>query len=586
MKTMIKITRNKATLGALIALLCFTSCQDYLDIDPKDKLNSDQVYNNVFDADAAVIGIYGKFMGLAEKYIILNELRADLMSPTTNADMYLQEINEHAVTKDNPYANPKDFYELINNCNDALKNFKIMDDENEIDQSEFNERYSDIGTLRSWLYLQLAMHYGEVPYVTEPIENIDDVKDQSLYPRLPLNQLIDKLIDFTESLPYTNPYGVNSSLVIDVDGYNTAKFFVNKECVLGDLYLWDNDYLQAASHYKSVMETSSNSGSDSERYNVYRIKYAELASNDDLAVGYIRYREQDGSSLINSNTQGWRSMFAREQDALWNTEWIWSLPFDSSFAPKNPFIDLFSNQGGEYVVKPSQESMDLWDNQEQRNGFPYDARGKKFSYNIINGQPVIMKYLFKYLDSDTQLPIDVFQTSGDWFLYRAATLHLRYAEAANRDGYHKIADALLNFGIKNAYSVEGTVDVTDIEQTHQPFPYDFDARQGDYPYYRGNWYRNTGLRGRAYVERAEVFGDSLISIENNIIKESALELAYEGNRWGDLVRVALRRNDPSFLADKIYYKLSKDGNSKASEVRSRLMNPNNWYIPFVWKNEE
>ncbi|MEE3225381.1 MAG: RagB/SusD family nutrient uptake outer membrane protein, partial [Bacteroidota bacterium] len=375
-------------------------------------------------------------------------------------------------------------------------------------------------------------------------------------------------------------------LLIDVDGYNTGKFFINKECLLGDLHLWRGNYVQAASHYKVVLETASDSGSDSERYDVYRVKYAEIASNNDLAVGYIRYREQDAQALINNNTQGWRSMFSREPDALWNTEWIWSLPFDSSFAPENPFINLFSNQNGNYLLKPSQEAMNLWEDQTQLNGFPYDARGSKFSYSMINGDPVIMKYLYNYLDPVSQLPVDVFQRDGRWFLYRAAKLHLRYAEAANRDGQHRLADALLNYGLQNEYTVEGVEDVTDIEQTNLPFPYDFDARQGDFPFYRGNWYRNGGLRGRAYLERAPVYGDSLISIENNLIEEAALELAFEGNRWGDLVRVAIHRNDPAFLADKIYAKLNAQGNAEASAVRTKLMSQENWYLPFVWNDEE
>ena len=74
----------------------------------------------------------------------------------------------------------------------------------------------------------------------------------------------------------------------------------------------------------------------------------------------------------------------------------------------------------------------------------------------------------------------------------------------------------------------------------------------------------------------------MITTENNIIAEAALELAYEGNRWEDLVRIARRRNDPSFLADKIYDKLSKEGNANAADVRTKLMNPNNWYLPFNW----
>ncbi|MFC4400062.1 RagB/SusD family protein [Mariniflexile soesokkakense] len=583
---MIKNIRNNYFLGAIGVLFCLTSCQNYVEVDPQDRLNSDQVYRDVFDADAAVVGIYGKLMGLAEKYVVLNELRADLLSPTINAGLTLQELNEHSVSINNPYANPKDFYEVINLCNDVLKNFKAMAEDNRIDVDEFNERYSDIGTLRSWLYLQLGMHYGQVPYITEPIENINDIQNLNQYTRIPFNQLIDELVNFTESLPYTSTYSAGSSLVINVDGYNTAKFFINKECVLGDLQLWKGNYVEAASHYKMAMETGTGSGNDSERFDTYRVKYAEIATNNDLAVGYLRFREQDARSLVDNNTQGWRSIFAREKDALWNTEWVWSLPFDSDFAPKNPFIDLFSNQGGKYLVKPAQNAIHLWDNQVQRNGFPYDARGQKFSYNMINGQPVIMKYLYRYLNSTTKTPIDLFVRDGDWLLYRAAKLHLRYAEAANRDGEHRLANALLNFGLQAEYTVNGETDVTNIEQTKLPFPYNFDARQGDFPYFRGDWHRNGGVRGRAYVQRAEVVGDSLISIENNLIKEAALELAFEGDRWGDLVRIALRRNDPAFLADKIYDKLVKEGNPKADEVRTKLMNTANWYLPFNWRKEE
>jgi hypothetical protein len=193
-----------------------------------------------------------------------------------------------------------------------------------------------------------------------------------------------------------------------------------------------------------------------------------------------------------------------------------------------------------------------------------------------------MKYIYKY-----EVAANVFKTDGDWFLYRAAKLHLRYAEAANRDNQQKIAWALLNFGIQSAYTPagynNGTGDATNIKQTFQPFPYDFDARQGDFPSYRAIWHRGGGIRGRAYLTAAGAIGDDMITTENNIINEAGLELAYEGNRWEDLVRVALRRNDPAFLADKVYDKLNKEGNTHAAEVRAKLINVNNWYLPFTWK---
>lgn len=561
-----------------VTALCLLSCSDYLDVAPKDKLAEDQTYLDVYDADATITGLYGKFMTLAKQHIILNELRADLISTTDNSEPYLYELQTHQVSVDNPYASPKDFFELINNCNDALKNFNIMLAENRLNENEYAQRYSDVGALRSWLYLQVGIHYGNVPYIDTPIENIDDIMDRNKYPKISFDDLLIELVNFTNNLPYTSPYESNSSLIIDVDGYNTAKFFINKECLLGDLNLWIGNYTQAASYYKSLMENTDD-------WNDYKMPFS-FPNSEGIAVEYLRYRDQDARSLIDSKTDGWGSMFVRDRDDLWNEEWIWSLPFDSNFAPENPFIDLFSIQEGNYQLKPSQHAINLWDSQTQLNGFPYDARGRRFSYFMVGERPVVKKYLFGYLDLESLMPIDVFNRDGNWFLYRAAKMHLRFAEAANRDDNHKLANALLNSGIREAYTVDGAVDKTDIEQTHLPFPYNFDARNGDFPRYRATWHRNTGVRGRGYVRPVPVVGDSLISIENNLIEESALELAFEGNRWGDLVRIARRRKDPSFLADKIYEKLVAEGNAQASAVRSKLMNEANWYLPFEWETEE
>lgn len=69
----------------------------------------------------------------------------------------------------------------------------------------------------------------------------------------------------------------------------------------------------------------------------------------------------------------------------------------------------------------------------------------------------------------------------------------------------------------------------------------------------------------------------------SLIEELALKLAYEGQRWSDLVRVALRRNDPAFLADKVYLKLKRANNPQADAVRAKLMNKSNWFLPFKLK---
>jgi hypothetical protein len=64
-------------------------------------------------------------------------------------------------------------------------------------------------------------------------------------------------------------------------------------------------------------------------------------------------------------------------------------------------------------------------------------------------------------------------------------------------------------------------------------------------------------------------------VEDMIITEMALEGAFEGNRYYDLLRVALRRNDPAYLANPI----SRRMGDVDERLRSLLMDPQNWYLP-------
>lgn len=586
--------KNSLFLFAVVFLAAGVSgCKKLFDVKPEQALDKDEVYQNVYDADAAVLGLYGKFLSLAKQYVVLNELQADLMDVTMNVDDALKQINEHTITEDNPYADPRPFFEIILNCNDVLKNFDIMRAGKKFKEDEYRQRYSDVAALRSWVYLQAGILYGNVPYITTPLATVDQVKDESNFPRLDLRTLVDTLVKATEAIPYKDLYPVGTSLVTTVDGYNTAKFFINKKCLLGDLYLWRSaftgsadDCRKAAQNYKDVMETG---GTDPD---MYRVKYAEVTSNDDVAVGYWndgRITQYDENRLIDVNTTGWRSIFARGQDIRYNQEWIWMLYFDKGFQPANPFIDLFSNRGGSYLLKPSMAAISNWNAQVQSdNNFPYDARGK-LTYKYLDGQPVITKYLYNYLSEDKLVPVNILEKPGKWFLYRAAQLHLRYSEAANRDGRHRIAYALVHNGLQTNFDSNpgaGTArDVTNTQQTFDAYPYNFDARMGDYPSYRAPWHRNAGIRGRAHLKSDPLpAGDSTLLIEDRIITESALELAFEGTRWQDLVRLAFRRNDPNVLAARVASKFEKAGNTgMAATVKGKLMNPANWFLPFKWK---
>lgn len=575
-----------------------SSCRNMFDVLPEDAVDESKAWQNIYDADAGVTGVYGQLLSVAGQYEVLNELRGDLMDVTVNSDSYLKQINTHTVTGDNPYANPKPFYAVIQNCNDVMKNLRLMYDSRKIGKSDFDQRYSDMGALRSWLYFQLGIHFGQIPYVTEAIENIDDVKDPAKFRRLNLDELVPELISFMESLPYKDAYASGSSLNTQIDGYPSKLFFVNKYCVLGDLYLWKNDYHNAAIAYKQVLETSTPLGD---------------------AAGDIYYNQFVGSSgsVDEIKTSAYQGFFSRSlQDKEFQWEWIWTMVFDKNFRPANPFIDLFSNAGGKYLVKPSAVAINNWKAQDQTDNTPYDLRGENNSYKMINGQPVIMKFLYNYLNATTGVPANTLEKNGKWFLYRASLLHLRYAEAANREGYDKIAYALINQGIRTTYSFNPNTSVeTEKSATFLPEPYNLDGRKIDAPRIRGKFHRNLGIRGRMNAKVSGLsYADSVayfngverdapgyeqfytnrtvkdragltLFMENKIIDEGALELAYEGNRWQDLLRIAFRREKEmagsglSFLNAKIKAKFNASGSGGFTEKTSMSQ----WFLPFEWE---
>jgi hypothetical protein len=579
MKRLIRIV-----VPVLLAAGFTSACLDALD---ENEVEADKHYNNFNDADNAILGIYGKLMGLAERVIVLNELRADLMTITPNATVDQTAISNHTASADNQYCDVAPFYEVILNCNDALAAFDRMKAENKLSSSDYTYRYSDVATVRCWVYLQLAIHFGSVPYITDPLQTVADVQDASKFPLKSLDDMIATLISCMEALP-TTALSDESPLwnVSDADGYDMRLLFLNKKAMLGDLYLWADRYEDAARQYYDLIdEAEKKLYSGSEKY-AYKVGgWVWDASNEpEFQICYARYKSLDIASFRNK----WKEMFARaSSNAELRREMITMWSYNARFAPQYPFIGLFANTGqGKYQLKPTDWAVDsLWEVQVQRdNNFVFDGRGRESSFDWVNGQPVVIKYLYDYYPQTTDenrtihLEYNNLQNElvqqGKWFVYRAGLLHLRYAEAVNRaakpngHGYYSdLARCLLNNGVREFYDWnmdDGSSKRNDKEGVQysgykpladsifsEPYSYPFylDGRQNDNPYVylRSPWRDNYGIRRRAWVQNVIVPSlpatiDTVRWLEEAIIREAALECGFEGHRWGDLLRVARRKN--------------------------------------------
>ena len=112
---------GKIIFSAIAAVLTagFVSCSDMLKTDSKvvvydDDLTLDQATDTVY----SVMGIVQKLQTIADRVVVLNEARGDLVEATDRATEDLRDIyNFNETSKDNRYNQIVDFYAVINNCN-------------------------------------------------------------------------------------------------------------------------------------------------------------------------------------------------------------------------------------------------------------------------------------------------------------------------------------------------------------------------------------------------------------------------------------------------------------------------------------
>lgn len=289
----------------------------------------------------------------------------------------------------------------------------------------------------------------------------------------------------------------------------------NKEALLAELYNEQNKPGSADSTAKYARMAIESLGNSSDFYKITN-----------------QYEDVDYENIFIGATNQFTEVYSAIPFSLDDNQYNWL----------ENYFDI------DYQIKPSQNIISLFESQEFFSGAPGDIyRGIGVSYDTLPGGQI--SYIKKY-SHETSNPL-----SADIPILRAADMHLIMAEALNRIGDTTTAMILINSGFRN---------------TTRPRP----------PGFVG-WNKNVGVRGRVYLAPvgAPALDDNakMLYIEDLIINERAMELAYEGKRWYDLMRIARRRNNPGYLASKVASKFSNE-NTK-TQIYNKLSNESNWYLP-------
>lgn len=163
----------------LLALVFLTSCDRMLDLDPKENVDSDQIYKSVRYFEYSVVGVYNNLH--LENSTLLGSIMADeckLSSENTGVDGYAVHLNRWTYSSDDEILHEtwKDYYHALYKINTLLENKDRVPQESAEDKEAMAILEGELKGLRAMVHFELHRIFGDsdakkgnaltIPYVT------------------------------------------------------------------------------------------------------------------------------------------------------------------------------------------------------------------------------------------------------------------------------------------------------------------------------------------------------------------------------------------------------------------------------------
>ncbi len=551
---------SKIMVFLFISVFAFEGCSNLLDVD-SNRLVLPDGYNMTGANDTlySMFGIFTQMEKLADSYVLLGELRGDLMNVTPTSNLYLKEINNFDISSSNPYANNiNDYYSVINNCNYVIHNIDTSVVRGGI--KVMYKEYAACKAIRAWTYMQIALNFGSAIYYDKPILTVQDAESIQKLTPMTITELAPVLINDINPWKDTP----NPSLGF-IYSQNLDKSYFPIRFILGDLYLWTGQYENAANEYRDLMFTNNyiirSSWRDSRQV-------INKAFSDATPTVYF-FDASPGEDITNiaaTNEYGYKFHLD-------------SLTINHMIVPSAVSITNWQNQMYYYsstlATLTTQGDLRLYSSVSTlENYVTVNGNAATSKYGYLNITPTSTNYILKYLVINMESTTN--KTNKQIEPYRVPLLYLRYAEAVNRIGKPNLAMAVLKNGLRS--TTINNIKIVPQNELSTPLPNYMDFNDARFA-------ANSGIRMRGcgdvdkdstfyIIPKLDALQDSVLYVEDLIQQELALETAFLGNRFQDLMRIAIRRDDNAYLANLVSAKYTD--NKEA--IKTKLMDRTNWYL--------
>ena len=553
-------------MASTLFALVLTACSDMLSTESEMvEFEKDNTLNHPTDSVYSVLGIIGKMQIIADRTVLLGEVRADLMETTEAASADLKRIANFQFSEQNKYNTISDYYAVINNCNYFIANVDTALQRR--GRNIFQYEYAAVKAFRAWTYLQLAQIYGAVPLVLTPVMTELEAQRAMEQERKGIMDICQYFIN--DLTPYAE---VDLPRFGDINGMESQRFFIPMRALLGDLCLWAGQYQEAARWYHNYL---------TEKKNPILLNYTNRIQWNNISE-FVRPID----SYSTPNTQEVISYIPMEQRVFDGV--VSDLPniFNSTeenrfYFQLEPSIALRQLSAAQTYCLENKTATQTDTIYVPKNGLSQEILvGDLRLYSNYKSSSVVRDAYSEYGTANQTI-----QKISRQFVptYRKSMVYLRYAEALNRAGFPQSAFTILKYGMCQE-NVLAHVDSIEQKRAGELIAFDanvFTKEQtiGIHSMGSGDTQDNAFYilpePSTPLASRQDTIDYQIPLVEDFIVNEMALEGAFEGYRFYDLMRVSLRRNDPSYLATPISLRLG----IKDESLFTLLMDTKNWYLP-------
>jgi starch-binding outer membrane protein, SusD/RagB family len=370
---------NYKIVISAVLIIFISGCKDWLSLKPQDGLTSDSYWQTKEQVKAAVTGCYSSMMDnpsttdnnrtAVELFFLWGELRADMLSPNSNATNEEKATMNSIISPNYSLCNWRPIYRTINYCNTLIQLApNVLKTDETFTQEALNGYLAEALAIRGLMYFYLVRTFGEVPL------KLDATLSDEVVLTRPKNTSAEVLHQIVADLNAAEQMATISYGTIMENKGRLTKYGVN--AIQADVYLWKEQYDSCIIACDKVISSGQFGLVD---------HYADL-----FMVGKT-------------------------------SESIFELEFDPQVL--NPFYNLFGTDVGRKFLSSQRVVDEVYMIDLDDPSEIYDHRGNNVSLKYSNLS------VWKYLGLNSSTGRTVAQSYAPWIFYRYADILLMKAEA-------------------------------------------------------------------------------------------------------------------------------------------------------------